>query len=107
MIEQPNRKWLAKPKLIRPAFAKPAAWQPPLSHSAQRRLVAGAGVEPARGRLMRPLPFLLATPRFEKVARRLCSPINQPLYSPPPPRCTRRGGEVLETRLRKLAPAVL
>src|SRR5262245_24366166 len=33
--------------------------------AAQVKLVAGAGVEPARGRRMRPLPFLLATPRFE------------------------------------------
>ena len=27
--------------------------------------MAGAGIEPAHGRRMRPLPFLLATPRLE------------------------------------------
>ena len=34
-------------------------------------MVAGAGLEPACRRLMRPLPYLLATPQFGKVARRL------------------------------------
>ena len=30
-----------------------------------RKWMAGAGIEPAHGRRMRPLPFLLATPRLE------------------------------------------
>src|SRR5947209_1510163 len=34
-------------------------------------LVAGAGIEPARRRLMRPLPSHLAPPHLGKVARRL------------------------------------
>ncbi len=32
----------------------------------QMKMVAGAGIEPARGRLMRPLPFLLATLQTEQ-----------------------------------------
>ena len=39
--------------------------------SPRRRLVAGAGIEPARERLMRPLPSHLATPQLWKMARRL------------------------------------
>ncbi len=34
-------------------------------------MVAGAGIEPARKRLMRPLPSHLATPQLLKLARRL------------------------------------
>ncbi len=55
------------------------------------KLVAGAGVEPARRRLMRPLPSHLAPPRFEKWHGVSVLP---------------RAREVLETLLRKLAPAV-
>ena len=57
-----------------------------------RKLVAGAGLEPAHWRLMRPLPYLLATPHFEKWHGVSVLP---------------RAGEVLETKLHKLAPAVL
>ena len=54
-------------------------------------LVAGAGIEPARKRLMRPLPSHLAPPRFEKWHGVSVLP---------------RARGVLETLLRKLAPAV-
>ena len=56
------------------------------------KLVAGAGIEPAYWRLMRPLPYLLATPQFEKWHGVSVLP---------------RARGVLETLLRKLAPAVL
>ena len=55
-------------------------------------MVAGAGIEPAYWRLMRPLPYLLATPQFEKWHGVSVLP---------------RARKVLETKLRKLAPAVL
>ena len=55
-------------------------------------MVAGAGIEPARRRLMRPLPSHLAPPRFEKWHGVSVLP---------------RARGVLETLLRKLAPAVL
>ena len=57
-----------------------------------RKMVAGAGIEPARRRLMRPLPSHLAPPRFEK-------------WHGVPVLPWARG--VLETPLRKLAPAML
>ena len=54
-------------------------------------MVAGAGFEPAHRRLMRPLPCLLATPQFvEKWHGVSVLP---------------RARLVLETELRKLAPA--
>src|SRR6476619_3479032 len=59
--------------------------------AAQRKLVAGAGIEPARKRLMRPLPSHLAPPRFEEWHGVSVLP---------------RARMVLETKLRKLAPAV-
>ena len=59
--------------------------------AAQEKLVAGAGVEPAHRRLMRPLPSHLAPPRFEKWHGASVLP---------------RARGVLETLLRKLAPAV-
>ena len=37
----------------------------------KEKVVAGAGIEPARKRLMRPLPSHLAPPRLEEMARRL------------------------------------
>ena len=55
-----------------------------------RKVVAGAGLEPAYWRLMRPLPYLLATPQFEKWHGVSVLP---------------RARGVLETLLRKLAPA--
>ena len=55
-------------------------------------LVAGAGIEPARKRLMRPLPSHLAPPRFEEWHGVSVLP---------------RARSVLETELRILAPAVL
>ena len=55
------------------------------------KLVAGAGIEPARRRLMRPLPSHLAPPRFEKWHGVSVLPRARP---------------VLEAELRKLAPAV-
>ena len=55
-------------------------------------VIAGAGIEPARKRLMRPLPSHLATPQLLEIWHGV---------SVPP-----RAGEVLETPLRKLAPAV-
>ena len=54
-------------------------------------MVAGAGIEPARRRFMRPLPSHLAPPRFEK-------------WHGVPVLPRARG--VLETLLRKLTPAV-
>ena len=54
------------------------------------KMVAGAGLEPAHRRLMRPLPYLLATPQFDKWHGVSVLP---------------RTSEVLETKLRKLAPA--
>ena len=56
------------------------------------KLVAGAGIEPAHWRLMRPLPSHLAPPRLEKWHSVSVLP---------------RARGVLETLLRKLAPAVL
>ena len=60
--------------------------------AAQKTLVAGAGVEPAHKRLMRPLPSHLAPPRLEKWHGVSVLP---------------RARGVLETLLRKLTPAVL
>jgi hypothetical protein len=40
-------------------------------------LVAGAGVEPAHARLMKPLPSHLAPPRFRKVARRVSAALTR------------------------------
>ena len=54
------------------------------------KLVAGAGIEPAHWRLMRPLPSHLAPPRFEKWHSVSVLP---------------RARGVLETLPRKLAPA--
>ena len=53
-------------------------------------MVAGAGIEPAHWRLMRPLPSHLAPPRFEKWHGVPVLPRARP---------------VLEAELRKLAPA--
>ena len=58
---------------------------------AHEKLVAGAGIEPARKRLMRPRPFHLATPQWKEEWHGV----------PVLPRA--RG--VLETLLRQLAPA--
>ena len=55
-------------------------------------MVAGAGIEPARRRLMRPLPSHLAPPRFERWHGVPVLPRARP---------------DLETELRKLAPAAL
>jgi hypothetical protein len=55
------------------------------------KMVAGAGVEPAHGRFMRPLPYHLATPQFERWHGVSVLP---------------RGRSVLEAKLRTLAPAV-
>lgn len=54
------------------------------------KMVAGAGIEPARRRLMRPLPSHLAPPGFGKWHGVSVLP---------------RARGVLETLLRKLAPA--
>ena len=54
------------------------------------KLVAGAGIEPAHKRLMRPLPSHLAPPRLQKWHSVSVLP---------------RARGVLETLLRKLAPA--
>ena len=76
--------------------------------AARRKLVAGTGIEPARRRLMRPLPSHLAPPRFEKwhgvsVPFDRLRALSKRSASKRLPRARR----VLETLLRKLAPAVL
>lgn len=57
-------------------------------------MVAGAGIEPTHERLMRPLPSHLATPQL----------MNKKWHGVP---VLPRSGKVLETSLRKLAPAAL